>query len=163
MKTLAEELRAFKRLVVLGIGNELRGDDIVGVLVAERLKKVLKDVRDVLVINCGTTPENFLSKVKTFDPSHVLVIDAVDFKGEPGSIVLFRAEDNVIDSISTHRLPISLIKAYFEGLGLNIKFFVMGVQPMSILLGTKIAPRVEEAVIMATKMLEKVVKGSAHQ
>ncbi|MGQ9718288.1 MAG: hydrogenase 3 maturation endopeptidase HyCI [Nitrososphaerales archaeon] len=163
METLTEELRAFKRLVVLGIGNELRGDDIVGVLVAERLKKVLKDAKDILVINCGTTPENFLSKVKAFNPSHVLVIDAVDFKDEPGSIALFRPEDNAIDSISTHRLPISLIKAYFEGIGLNIKFFVIGVQPQSVLLGAKIVPRVEEAVIMATKMLEKVVKGSARQ
>jgi len=163
MEALAEELRTFKRLVVLGIGNELRGDDIVGALVAKRLKKVLKDIRDVLVINCGTTPENFLSKIKNFNPSHVLVIDAVDFKGEPGSIALFKAEDNVTDSISTHNLSISLIKAYFEGLGLDIKFFVIGVQPQSVHLGAKIAPRVEEAVVMATKMLGKVVKESAHK
>ncbi|MCP8317295.1 MAG: hydrogenase maturation peptidase HycI [archaeon] len=160
MEKLAEEFRSFKRLVILGIGNEFRGDDMAGVLVVKRLKRVLKSMRNVLIINCGTVPENYLSKVKTFHPSHVLVIDAVDFKGEPGSIALFKAEDDALSSISTHRLPLFLIKAYLEGLGLSINFFVIGIQPQNVLLGEKISPRVEEAVIMVTEMLKKIIKES---
>lgn len=160
-EALAKELDAFKRLVVLGIGNELRGDDIAGVLVVKKLKKVLKDLKNVLIVNCGTTPENFLSKVKAFSPSHVLVIDAIDFKGEPGSVTLYEAEKEMIESISTHRLPVSLAKAYLEKSGLEIKFFLIGIQPQNILLGARISHEVKEAVEMIIKILEKIIKKAA--
>jgi hydrogenase 3 maturation protease len=158
-EVLEKELGNFEKLVVLGIGNELRGDDGAGILVVKKLKKVLKDMRNIFIINCDTAPENFLSKIKDFSPSHVLIIDAIDFKGEPGSVAFFE-DKNVVESVSTHRLPLSMIRAYLEGFGLNIKFFLIGIQPKNLLLGEKISHRVKEAVKIITKMLEKIIKKS---
>jgi hydrogenase 3 maturation protease len=160
-EALAKELDTFKRLVVLGIGNELRGDDTAGVLVVKKLKRALKDLKNVLIINCGTAPENFLSKVKAFSPSHVLVIDAIDFKGESGSVILYEAEKEMIESISTHRLSVSLVRAYLEESGLKTKFFLIGIQPKNILLGARISHEVNEAVEIITKILKKIIKKAA--
>ncbi|MEM3518694.1 MAG: hydrogenase maturation protease, partial [Nitrososphaerales archaeon] len=106
--------------------------------------------------------ENFLLDVKAFKPSHILIIDAIDFKKEPGTIALFEDVVGVIESASTHRIPLSIIKSYLEGFGLNIKFFLIGIQPKNIFFGKKITHRVNEAISMITEILGKIIKKSAH-
>ncbi|MEM3437153.1 MAG: hydrogenase maturation peptidase HycI [Nitrososphaerales archaeon] len=162
MEILEKELENFERLIILGIGNELRGDDGAGVLVVKKLKKVLKGARNILTIDCGTTPENFLSNIKAFNPSHILIVDAIDFKDKPGAVALFKDKDGMIESISTHRIPLSIIRSYLESFGLNIKFFLIGIQPKNILFGKKISHRVKEAISMITEILEKIIKKFAY-
>ena len=63
--------------VLLGIGNILNGDDGIGIYVAEKTSKSLKETeveskqansadteRAFIIIDCGTTPENFTSIIK---------------------------------------------------------------------------------------------------
>ncbi len=85
MNALEEIFSGKKRIVICGIGNDIRGgDDAFGVLVAERLKGGLVKNQDVLIINCGEVPENYTSKIAGFEPDLVVFVDAVDFKGEVG-------------------------------------------------------------------------------
>ena len=50
-----------KKVLILGIGNRLRGDDAVGSILAERLAKKL----DVPIIDEGNVPENYLAPIET--------------------------------------------------------------------------------------------------
>ncbi|MGZ4865023.1 MAG: hypothetical protein ACXVIL_09675, partial [Halobacteriota archaeon] len=45
-----------KKIVILGIGNELRRDDAVGLAVVDRLRTSIDDP-SVIVINCQSAPE----------------------------------------------------------------------------------------------------------
>lgn len=76
---LRRELGGFKRLAILGIGNELRGDDGLGVVATRRLKLALGKLAHVDIIVAGNCPENFTGRVGRLSPSHILLIDAVDW------------------------------------------------------------------------------------
>ena len=84
MNALEEIFKGKKRIVICGIGNDIRGDDAFGVIVAERLKGMIEDP-NVLIINCGEVPENYTGKIKDFEPDLVVFVDAVDFRGKSGN------------------------------------------------------------------------------
>ena len=84
---LCDWLRGFEKLVVMGIGNPLRGDDFVGVEVARRLRKLVSR-ESVIIFECETVPENFLGKVEEAKPSHVLLVDAAAIGLEAGGVKL---------------------------------------------------------------------------
>jgi len=70
---------ALKKYILLGIGNELRGDDGIGPYVADNL---FDD--DWLVLNCGTAPGNFTQVVKRHKPELVVMVDAAEMGLQPG-------------------------------------------------------------------------------
>jgi len=74
---LKEFLKKKKNVVILGIGNQLRGDDFAGSLVARKLGQELKK-NYVTVFDGGIVPENFTGMIKREDPSHIILIDAAD-------------------------------------------------------------------------------------
>jgi len=65
---------------VLGIGNPLRGDDAVGLRIIQNLMGKVPD--DVLLLECEMVPENYLSKIEQFKPTHVLMVDAAQLNEE---------------------------------------------------------------------------------
>jgi hydrogenase 3 maturation protease len=107
-------------VVFLGVGNELRSDDGVGVYIAGKLggKKV---------INAGVAPENFIGKIKQMNPERIVIFDALDFGGKPGEIKIVDARKTEGLKISTHSLPLSFFCKLFE----NIEIYLVGIQPRS--------------------------------
>jgi hydrogenase 3 maturation protease len=73
-----------QKAVIVGIGNDMRGDDAFGPMVVERLRgRVRADL-----IDAGVSPENCLGKLSALKPRVVLLVDAVDFDGAPGDMAL---------------------------------------------------------------------------
>ncbi len=98
--------------VIMGIGNEMNGDDAIGILVARKLKEVLKDWE---VIEAGIMPENYTSKLKKLSPSLLVMIDAMDKKRLlPGDIKVISREEIGELTLSTHSLPLSLLYDYLS-------------------------------------------------
>ena len=98
---LRDRLKNAQRVAVLGIGSELRADDAAGLLIAKELKTYLKEnkKRNQLKVFLGeTAPENLTGQIKKFKPTHLIVIDAVDFNLEAGAlrVVDIRTEAVVI-------------------------------------------------------------------
>ena len=88
--------------------KQLRADDAAGLIIAKELKAYIKDKkkRKQLKVFLGeTAPENLTGQIKKFKPTHLIVIDAVDFNLETGAlrVVDIRTEAGV--SFSTHRAP----------------------------------------------------------
>ena len=71
-----------KRVVLVGVGNPMRADDGVGPKIIELLQE--KSLDNVLLINSETVPESFTSKVTGYNPTHVLLVDAANFRGAVG-------------------------------------------------------------------------------
>ena len=84
---LLERLKqcADRKTIIVGIGNTLKADDGAGCVVCERLKP---DV-SVDVVDTGTVPENYIQHIRKKQSRRIIIIDAIDFGGIPGSIELF--------------------------------------------------------------------------
>lgn len=109
------------------IGNRDGGDDAIGPYVADKLKE---EQTDIIVLDCGVTPENYTSVVKQHNPRHVIIIDAVDMGLEPGEIRIVPKEKIGKMHISTHGIPISVLIDYLEQYIEKISF--IGIQPKSM-------------------------------
>lgn len=76
------------RNAVVGIGNELRGDDALGCEVARRLLPIAQDHPDWLIIDAGPVPENFSGVLRRFAPQRIFLVDAALMGEPPGAIRL---------------------------------------------------------------------------
>ena len=66
--SLESQLREFlndcEKLIILGIGNELKCDDGIGPFIINRLKQSDIESDILLLINAETVPENFTGKIR---------------------------------------------------------------------------------------------------
>lgn len=139
------------RVVVLGVGSDVRGDDAAGIMAVEKVKSRL-DSPNLLALSGGQIPENFTSKVKGFKPTHIILIDASDFGDKPGEISLVDPDAIANQKISTHRLPLSVLMEYLRD-ETGAEAFLIGVQPARINMGAEISEPVEEAVDRLAEIL----------
>jgi hydrogenase 3 maturation protease len=101
---LGKWLTGARSLIVLGIGNELRGDDAAGLLTARMLKRFNSDRFEA--VECGVSIESCINYAFEKKPSHLLIIDAFTHRG----LVLLDPED--LESripVSTHTIPLPLL------------------------------------------------------
>ena len=157
--SLEEGLRAYfgageRRVVLVGVGNPIRGDDAVGPRVIELLEAKLMD--NVLLLNTESVPEAFTGKVEEFNPTHVLMIDAANFKGAPGETKLITGEEIGGQVISTHSLPLNIFISYIEK-SLGVTVLLLGIQPLSIGLGEPMTEPVEAAAISMVDTLYQIL------
>ncbi|HEY3421784.1 MAG TPA: hydrogenase maturation protease, partial [Methanocellaceae archaeon] len=68
-----------ERIVFVGVGNRMRGDDGLGPVLIDMLKDRVSHA-----IDAGSTPENCTSVVKRLKPEVIVFIDAVKFDKQPG-------------------------------------------------------------------------------
>ncbi|RLG95242.1 hydrogenase maturation peptidase HycI [Candidatus Bathyarchaeota archaeon] len=129
MRCLSDWLRNYRRLVILGIGNPMRGDDRVGVEIVTLLRGRVPD--KVKIIDCQTVPENFIGEIRRFSPSHVLMIDAAHFGGYPGEARLIKPEMISGISISTHNVPLSVLAEVIEKT-VGAEVMLLAIQPRRI-------------------------------
>jgi len=110
--------------LIMCIGNREGGDDAIGPYVADKLQNFFT------VIDCGTTPENYTSIVKKQKQKNLIIIDAVEMNLQPGEIRIVPKEKIGVMTISTHRIPISVLIEYLEQYAENIYF--IGIQPKTM-------------------------------
>lgn len=79
-----------QRVVVMGLGNLLWADEGFGVRVAERLYAHYHWPEDVEIVDGGTQGLNLLGYVES--ASHLLILDAIDYGLEPGTLRTYAGE-----------------------------------------------------------------------
>lgn len=142
-KTLKKRLEGCRRLAVLGVGSELRGDDAAGMLLCALLKK--SPSRKMKVFPGSTAPENLTGQIRKFRPSHLLIVDCFEGIGSPGQVKLIETEKVTGFSASTHRLPITLMTEYLSSC-LECRIILLGVQPKSLGFLHPVSRQVEKSV-----------------
>jgi len=136
------------KYLVMCIGNRDGGDDSVGPYIADKLKKIHN--KDLLVIDCGTVPENYTSVVKSKKPKNLIIIDAVEMGLKPGEIRIVPKEKIGVLSVSTHGIPISVLINYLDKYVKNI--ILIGIQPKTIF------DKITEPVKKSANKLVKIIK-----
>ena len=87
IKDLQQRIQG-KKVLILGIGNRLRGDDALGSLLAEGLVGKV----NVPVIDASDVPENYLGPIESSGADLVIVLDGADLGATPGDLSLIEME-----------------------------------------------------------------------
>jgi hydrogenase maturation protease HycI len=133
------------RVAVVGVGNELNGDDAAGNQVAARLLARSGFPEHFLPILAGAIPENASGPLRRFRADLVIMIDAADFGGTVGEIRWLNGTDISGFSASSHTLPLPVLGHYLEE-ELNCRVEYLGIQPAQLEFGSDLTAEVEQAV-----------------
>ncbi len=148
---LKERIRG--RVVIVGIGNTLRGDDGIGSYVASNLGKIKENT---LVIDAGDVPENFLNKIIDFRPDCVMLIDAVEMNRVAGECTIIETAAIKDTTLSTHNFSLKLL-AEFLNEHIKTDVFMLGVQPKSIKLGSEFSKEVTKTSQQVINVLKEIL------
>jgi hydrogenase 3 maturation protease len=136
------------KFAIVGIGNKLKADDGFGPEVIRKLKKIVKN--DILLINAGDVPENFLKEVVNFKPSKILIIDTVEFRGKDGEIKIFDSNEIDFKSFSTHKN--SLFVDYLKK-SLRCEIKLIGIKPKTTEFGKKMSKEISKGMEKAVEII----------
>ena len=140
------------KVLILGVGNPLRGDDGAGPYLIERLKGQI----DSTLLNCEEVPENFLGKIAENQPDSVLIVDAIDFGLGPGSAALLEENELEREGLSTHHAPLQLFINWVKA-ETGARIFVLGIQPQSMEWGSRISNEVKETLGFLQDMITRAL------
>ena len=139
------------KFILMGIGNELKGDDGIGNIIAREFAEV--GCKDWLSLACETVPENFAAVVKRERPELLVIVDAAEMGLPAGEFRLLpKGKLNSI-SFGTHAMPLHLLVSHLEKYAGKILF--IAVQPGKMQLGEKISADVEKSKKKLIGILEK--------
>jgi hydrogenase maturation protease len=146
------------RVLVIGMGNEHRGDDAVGLIVARRLKQELTD--DATVLEASGEGTALIAAWKGADA--VVLIDAARSGGEPGTLYRLEAHTQPIPvsflHCSTHAISaadaIELARALGE---IPPQLIVYGIESKSFEAGAGLSPEAEKAAQEVVSLVRREV------
>ncbi len=95
------------------------------------------------------------------DYDQVLFLDAVDFGGAPGEVVLLNSAEMEarFPQISTHKISLGLLARLVEANG-KTKAWLLGVQPESLVVGRELSPIVQRTLELLIFVLQGSARGS---
>ena len=134
-------------IVAVGIGNIVHTDDGAGVHALQTLRDSARVPTGVSLIEGGTLGLELVSYVQ--NAKRILLLDAVDAKAEPGSLLRLTREDrfSIKGGWSVHQLGVADL---FAALSLVSHGYqdvrLLGGQPQSTDWGTALTPRVKRAL-----------------
>jgi hydrogenase 3 maturation protease len=131
--SLKEILRG--KVLIVGVGNRLRGDDGAGPLLVEHLQgKVEASLLDV-----GEEPLNYLSVIESVSPDTILIFDAANIGEEEGVVRRLNPEDlGNCSTVSTHSIPLYQILELMKMMT-GAEIVIFGIQPSSLGLNEEIS------------------------
>jgi hydrogenase 3 maturation protease len=141
-KVLQEFIKNHEKIVVLGIGNQMRGDDYSGSLTVQKLSKKPSKFS---IIDGKTVPENFTGAIRKETPSHIIIIDAADMGKPAGHIQIIKREEISQYNISTHAMPLSFLIKYLEQTT-DASITLLGIQPKEMDLFNTVSVEVKKSV-----------------
>ena len=134
---LLNKLKDCKKLVIMGIGNELKGDDAIGIYVVKKLMRHFNkegeiiNIKNLYLINAGTVPDFFTDILKEINPTHILIVDCALIGKDAGAIDIIKEDEIANYSFSTHTLPLSIIAKYLKKF-IDADIIILGIQPKII-------------------------------
>jgi len=132
--------------IIIGVGNEFRGDDAVGICVARRLATLR--LPKIHIIEQSSEGADLIEALKTAEC--VYMVDAVSSKGLVGSIYRFEAQEQALPAqffgVSSHAFGVAEAIEIARSLGhLPQKLVVYGIEGNNFKTGSSISPAVGQA------------------
>lgn len=141
-------------VAVIGIGNIMRGDDGCGPKIIEKLKdrKI-----NACLFDCGTVPENYIFPILSTSCETIILVDAADFGGTPGSIKVLSLDEVSGAGLSTHNSSIRLFTDLLMTGRDNLGIFAVSIQPKNIAFGEPLSDEVKSGIDTLTDILAEAL------
>ncbi|MFQ5421624.1 MAG: hydrogenase maturation protease, partial [Anaerolineae bacterium] len=147
------------RVLILGVGNVLFGDDAFGPEVADYILRHYQIPDDMYVMDVGTGVRKLLFTLTLSEkhPEEIIVVDAVDWGQDLGQVSEISASDlpvTKIDDFSLHQVPTSnMLHELQERCGVKVSVIACDVAVMPGMIQPGMSDVVRTAVVTAAKML----------
>ncbi len=154
LNKLTSFLKEAGLVVIIGMGNELRADDAVGLHIVRLLKPYTHE--RFKVFEGHMTPEAFIAPACGVHPTHVLIIDAAELHRKPGSWQVVSSGQVEPGWFTTHAIPAGEVAAEINRrCGAIVAF--LGIQPksreVSLALSAECIRTAEEVVQVIKRIL----------
>ena len=153
---LSNFLSDCEKLIVLGVGNELKCDDGVGPFIIKRLKEENIENENLIFIDSQTVPENFTGKIRKENPTHLIIVDACLMDLQPGDMRIVDKYDFANIGISTHSMSLSYFVRYLEK-DSNFNIIFVGIEPETMEWADRPTPKVEKAADDFINILKGII------
>jgi hydrogenase maturation protease len=118
-----------RKIAVIGVGNSLRRDDGIGVMILESLLKFYKR-EGIDYLNFATASFDLINRIK--DYNRILLIDGINADLSAGELKIFKLQDIKLHPkaafASTHELNLKDLFELSKNLGFKTKIYVAGIQ-----------------------------------
>ncbi|KXB07248.1 hypothetical protein AKJ51_01760 [candidate division MSBL1 archaeon SCGC-AAA382A20] len=149
------------KTLILGIGNKIKRDDVIGILAAEKVFKKLDlaEKIDLKVASAGGLP--LLNKIEGYDK--VFILDSIQTEdGDPGNIYFLDLDDldTGTDRIASHTVDLKTVKKIGENTGEEIpKIHIFAIEvkePYEF--GKEMTKEMKEALPQITNKIKETIE-----
>lgn len=114
------------RIVFVGVGNRMRGDDGIGPGLLDLLKEHVHHG-----IDAGEAPEDYTGILKRLNPEVIVFLDALDWGAAPGQVKIVGAHEVSQVRMGIHKISLEILMDYLtEETGADV--FILGIQPEGV-------------------------------
>jgi hydrogenase maturation protease len=150
-----------KKIGVIGLGNPLRQDDGIGIILLEKLiQKKNKFTKNIEFIDGGTGGISLIHLFAKFDI--VFLIDAVDFNAKPGDFKFFKIDEKVSSdkkiNFTTHEDDILNVLELAWKIGEKSEVYIFAIQPKKTDFKNKLTKELENKTDLLLSKLEEKIK-----
>lgn len=124
---------------IIGIGNPLKGDDGIGIVLIKEIEE--KVPSNIQVYDVGSGIMKTLHILRDLDKA--IIVDAVHFGGEPGDFRFFEPKEakSLVESKSSHDVDLIEVMELSDQLGeLPGETLIMGVEPKDVSFREELSP-----------------------
>lgn len=150
------ERRLRGKVAIVGVGNPMWGDDEAGPALIRRLEGKVP----ALLVDGGEAPESYWGTIAAYRPEAVLLVDAVDWGGEPGSVAILEQVEEKGSALSTHRISLNLLLNLLRT-QTGADAFALGIQPKVLVFQGDMSAEVQKTVALLGDLLMDILAGGA--
>jgi hydrogenase maturation protease len=150
-----------KRVVVLGVGNLLLGDEGVGIHLINKLRNE-PFPSSVAIIDGGTAGIDLLFFLE--DADYVVIIDCMEGNAEPGTIFRLPADELIFKELgniaSLHEVGLLEMLFIAKKTGKLPPAVIYGVQPKTVTLSDQLSPEVNSSIPRLLQFIRHEITGN---
>jgi hydrogenase 3 maturation protease len=154
LNKLVSFLNDAKFVVIIGMGNELRADDAVGLHIVRLLKPYTNN--RLQVFEGHMTPEAFIGPACAVHPTHLLIVDAAELQKKPGVWQVLSSDDVEEGLFTTHAIPATEVAAEIQRrCGSKVAF--LGIQPKSRDISLSLSRECQQAAKKIADIIQRII------
>ncbi len=148
-----------KKIAVIGLGNSLRRDDGIGIIILESLLNHYPRP-GIDYLNFGSASFDLIHRLR--DYATVLLIDGINADLPPGELKIFDLEQasfaNKGSAISSHELKLKDIFKLTQDLEITAKIYVAGIQVADVGFGESLSGALKEKLQELTERVDQFIQ-----